>query len=352
MKDEAISTSQDDMTDNTPSPNFTGLDIPILHVNSHPAGWKPEARSSDPHKYLFDLYYANFHVTHSWLPPRNTLVRLLETEPDALEFPVAAILYIGSLYTNIDSTSLRKRAYELSSRPFSSTIWSVQALLSISIAAFGEQHNDISATIFDRAHDLACRLGLQHKSFADGEKDPVLAESSRRTYWALYIHGSLRALRENSGHSQLYSIGASTELPCEEWDYQAGEIPTPVTLEEYDRMGRSREYSSWAYFVDLMRLCGEYVVPLLNFWSETDLDSLERADSKIESWRFQLRNWRRDHVDPDGMGDMILYHALGVSYGRPEKIGRNLAQVKSGLGRDRQCGYDDDDWCTRTNLAE
>ena len=83
-----------------------------------------------------------------------------------------------------------------------------------------------------------------------------------------------------------------------------------MTLEEYDRMGRSREYSSWAYFVDLLRTCGDHVVPLLSPWSQGNLDDLERADSNIESWRFQLRNWRRDHVDSDGMGDMILYHAV------------------------------------------
>ncbi|KAJ4312779.1 hypothetical protein N0V84_009756 [Fusarium piperis] len=317
IKEKAMKAGRDEASDNTPSPNIAGSDIPAHTIQRLPGGWTHrESQNPRAVKDLFDLYYVNFHPTHSWLPPKNTLSRLIEKIPDDFKFTMAMILYVGSMYADgVDNTSLRQEAYEMASGELPETVWSVQALLSMCIAAFGEQHDNYCGLWFDRARDLALRLGLQHKSFADAEEDPVLAESYRRTYWALYTQGSLRTVREHLGHWQLYQTEATTELPCEEWEYESGDIPIPVTLEDYDKKGPSREYSSWAYFVDLTRICGQHVVPLLNVGQVASSEAMDNANLRVESWILQMPPWKKELMDPDGGVDVILYHALGIAYG-------------------------------------
>ncbi|KAF9763953.1 hypothetical protein IL306_002937, partial [Fusarium sp. DS 682] len=217
MKEEVLNTDKDDMTDSAPSLNLAGPSTSFAPT-MHPAissGINP-----------FDLYYANFHVAHSWLPPRKTLDHLYETQPDDLRFLVATVTYIGSLYLGMDdySTPLREKAYNMSQDILPLTIWSVQGLLCLSIAAIGKQHFDIGKSMFSRACKLALDLGLQDKAFADRQTDPMLAESCRRTYWGLYIHEMLLGLRQNQLCSVLYFPESilGMELPCKDWDYQAG----------------------------------------------------------------------------------------------------------------------------------
>ncbi|KAF4975863.1 hypothetical protein FZEAL_7404 [Fusarium zealandicum] len=329
MKDEAPTSDQDEASENTPSPNFTGCDITVHLTRPLPAGWiDPETRNPRPVKYLFDLYYATFHSAHSWLPPKETLGCLVQAKPREFNFIMTMILYIGSMYTdNVDSTSLRDAAYELASKP-PTTVWDVQALLCMCIAAFGEQRSDLCDNWHNTAVKRALELGLQHKDFADKEEDPVLAESYRRTYWALYTHGSLRTVREHLQHYQLYSTPATTELPCEEWEYQAGEIPIPTTLDEYNRECDSRDFSSWAYLVDLTRICGAYVVPILNIGDTALEEAVDSADHRIQSWLMRLPEWKKELIDPDGaVVDTILYHALGIAHGLRIRIQLRLKGV-------------------------
>ncbi|KAF4453475.1 hypothetical protein F53441_3860 [Fusarium austroafricanum] len=257
IKDEALMTGQDDITESTPSSSLTGFHIPTSQSTSHTLNGR-----------LFDLYYAYFHVAYSWLPPsplpsQVTLEHIWTTEPENLRFLITTVRYIGSLYLTPDtgntSQLLQEKAQEMSQEPLPPTILSVQALLSLSIAAFGQQRDKVYEPMFILARGLALSLGLQHKKFANEQPNLILAESCRRTYWGLYIHEMLLDVRGGLGPSLLYSTVSDlgTELPCEEWEYQAGNIPVPVTLKEYDLLGSSREYSSWACFIDLMLLSYE-----------------------------------------------------------------------------------------------
>ncbi|EXL89286.1 hypothetical protein FOPG_00035 [Fusarium oxysporum f. sp. conglutinans race 2 54008] len=309
MKEEALVNDQDDATESTPSPDLAGSGIPFPQMI-------PSTPCSTIHP--FDLYYANFHVTHSWLPPRKKLDDLCKTQPENLRFLVATVAYIGSLYLDkVDKTQLQQNAYQMSHDTLSPTIWSVQALLCLSITAFGRQHGNVGKIMFNKACVLASCLRLQSKEFADSETDPVIAESCRRTYWGLYTHEMLLCLRQNQLYSTLYPPGPSfvVGLPCEDWDYQAGKIPVPVTLEEYDRLGPSREYSPWAYFVDLIRIYDSHVAPFLHDCSQAARHNLKYANQRIDSWRFRINYRKKYRVGEDGMFDMILYHALVVSFG-------------------------------------
>ncbi|SPJ74881.1 uncharacterized protein FTOL_04612 [Fusarium torulosum] len=307
MKDGTLMTNQDDMSESTPSSSLAGSYISILELRAHTAG---DTRQ------LIDLYYDHFHVAHPWLPPRETLDHYWKTNQDDLQFLMATVLYIGSLYSEPrGKAALRQRAYHMSHEPLPLTVWSVQALLSLSIAAFGELHDYIP--MFNQALQLALLLGLQHKRTADGYTDPVLAESCRRTYWGLYIHESLLNIRSSPFHSLFYPLetDAGTEIPCEEWEYQARKIPAPVSLDHYDRSGTLQEYSSWAYFIGIIRIRDRYMVPFLHGWVKADHNLLGKANQHINTWRFRIIDWKLHRVDEDGMVDTILYHALVVSYG-------------------------------------
>ncbi|KPM37149.1 hypothetical protein AK830_g9423 [Neonectria ditissima] len=301
--------------DATPSPNFS---IPTKATKPLPGGWVANSRSQKPQSlnYMFDLYYAYFHDSHPWLPPKQIMFRLVEGRPDDFEFTMAMIVYIGSIYSNtVDTAQLRQRAFDIAAGPLFGTVWAVQALLCLSIAAYGEEYVHICGYFFEKSLDMALELGLHKKSFADAEDSPVLAESYRRTYWALYLHGSLRAVREHLGHFQLYCTHATTDLPCEEWEYQAGDIPIPMSIKEFNQKMSSRSHSSWAYLVDLIRISGEYVVPLLNAGIGAEAESVDSADYRIASWLSQLPHWKKELVDPNGAVDMVLYHAIGIAYG-------------------------------------
>ncbi|KAK7402790.1 hypothetical protein QQX98_011446 [Neonectria punicea] len=283
-----------------------------------PGGWvvDPEPRRTRSINYLFDLYYAYFHDSHPWLPPKQIMFRLVEGRPDDFDFMMAMILYIGSIYSiNIGSAELRQRAYDMASGPLPQSVWSVQALLCLSIATYGEGYANLPGDFFQRALEMALDLGLHNKSFADSEANPILAESYRRTYWALYLHGSLRTVRDHLGHFQLYYTPTTTDLPCEEWEYQAGCIPTPESVEEFYQITSARNHSSWAFLVDLVRISGEYVLPLLNAGSQAEAEAVDSADYRIVSWLLKLPQWKKELVDPDGVVDLILYHAIGIAHG-------------------------------------
>ncbi|KAJ4137459.1 hypothetical protein NW768_003046 [Fusarium equiseti] len=283
IKDEASMTDQDARTESTPSPNPPSIDNPF-----------------HSQKRLVDLYYANFHVAHSWLPPKLTYERILKENPIGMRFLEATVDYIGSRYSNIDSAPLWERAYQMFQDHLPLTHWSVQALLSLAVASFGEQH-DSYRYIFSRAREYALQLGLQHKSYADGQ-DGIIAESCRRTYWGLYIHEMLLGMRDTSVHQLLYLTKSNgcPELPCGEWEYQDDKFPV---------QNPRHEHSSWAYLIGLMDIHDHYVAQFLK------VDALEEMNQRITSWRLSLGDSRIDRVDDDGMVDMILYHALALSYG-------------------------------------
>lgn len=225
LKQEASAVEQRIST--PPSPEFSQFDIPVRVTGALPGGWSAAkdtgCRSSSCSSFLTDLYYTYFHDAHSWLPPREHMKKLFQTRPDDMGYLASTIAFTGSVYSGaIDTTPLRERAFTLSCHSLPATVWTVQGLLCMSIAGAGDGYIELSGTWMERAIQMALDLGLQHKSFADAEEDPVLAESYRRTYWGLYFHGSLRAVRDHLGHFMLHSISASADLPCEEWEYQAG----------------------------------------------------------------------------------------------------------------------------------
>ena len=97
--------------------------------------------------------------------------------------------YIGSLYEpDISSSELRKIALNQLDLPhLPPNGFSVLALMLTGIATHCEDDFDQGRSILDRAIYMALEIKMNSRTFANMERDPVLAESWRRTYWGLYI---------------------------------------------------------------------------------------------------------------------------------------------------------------------
>jgi hypothetical protein len=185
-----------------------------------------------------DLYFTHFHRGHPWLLPQDQIMHRIQTEP----FLTATISYIGSLFSSsIPSDELRNNAYSYVYTVLPSTTYTIQGLLCLSIAAYGEEKFECFDNLLNMATKIALDLGMQHREFANEESDSIIRESYRRTYWALYIYGALRIIRGKviDPGLDLFSVITTTELPCEEWEYQSGVSSSTSFLRELPKIGPS-----------------------------------------------------------------------------------------------------------------
>ena len=97
--------------------------------------------------------------------------------------------YIGSLYaSDISSSELHAAAMsQLDDPNLPPNGFTVQMVLLTAIAVHCNGEVDKDREILDRAIYLALDIRMNTRAFATMERDPVLAESWRRTYWGLYI---------------------------------------------------------------------------------------------------------------------------------------------------------------------
>jgi hypothetical protein len=68
--------------------------------------------------------------------------------------------------------------------------FTVQVLLLTAIIIHSEDHFEQARMLLDKAIFLALKLRMNSRTFANMERDPVLAESWRRTWWFLYVTDS------------------------------------------------------------------------------------------------------------------------------------------------------------------
>jgi len=178
---------------------------------------------------LLTHYYTYFHISHPCVLPRWSLEARLTTEPAISNFLLPVLLYIGSIFTHsIDSTPLANAAARTIQTGWTDhetpNAYFIQALMLYSIATYWCNEQEKGRQLLDEAISGAFKLGMHQKDFASrhGSGDPVLEESWRRTWWQIHvtdvhISGSTHSYQ---GSSVKYPI--TTELPCEEDEYEAG----------------------------------------------------------------------------------------------------------------------------------
>ena len=103
--------------------------------------------------------------------------------------------YIGSLYAqDLSSSDYKDIVYnQLSILGMPPNGFTVQALLLTAIAMHAEDEMERARIILDRAICMALEIRMNSRTFANMERDPVLAESWRRTYWGLYVTDAMFA---------------------------------------------------------------------------------------------------------------------------------------------------------------
>jgi hypothetical protein len=58
-------------------------------------------------------------------------------------------------------------------------------------------------------------------AYSHGEVDPVIQESWRRTWWQLYLSDAHYAAIRQEFTFSAYGVDVTTELPCDEGDYNS-----------------------------------------------------------------------------------------------------------------------------------
>jgi len=212
-----------------PLTQMSTFHVPIRFVDNMPAGWSlaakisPNSSPSTATALLLDQFYVSSFGCQPWVLPKQQMMARIATAPNELHFLISVMTYLGSLHEEtISPDELRESAFSQACGPLPMTAQSVQGLAILSTAALGEDKPDLCAGWLDTAIQIALDIGMQHKSFAEAEVDPVAAESYRRTYWALYMLDCHRALRDNQPTFSMRGLPATTEIPCDEWEYQSG----------------------------------------------------------------------------------------------------------------------------------
>ncbi|PVH97903.1 hypothetical protein DM02DRAFT_643881 [Periconia macrospinosa] len=285
--------------------------------------------------HLLTQYYTYFHNAHSCVLPRWSLEAHTSIEPAVSEYLIPVLLYIGSIFVHcVDSKPLAEaaaRAIEAGrGHQGLPSPYFAQALMLYSIPVYWSNETLKGRKLLDEAIHTAFALGMHRKGFAAqyGLGDPVLEESWRRTWWQMHItdvhvSGSMHTFE---GLSSKYPI--TTELPCEESQYESGDIPTPNSLQQYE----NREFSDLEFssFAQLIGFTQGITRVLLNA-SLDDIGGAQtlcaNADTMMTAWCSLLPPSKKSLLGENGSVDEVLFKAMIVMQTCVVELHRRLSSL-------------------------
>ncbi|KAF2969642.1 hypothetical protein GQX73_g3904 [Xylaria multiplex] len=269
--------------------------------NSLSDGWTaPSPVDANRHESLAGAFFDHFHLGHPILPPKKYFFKYVESDPNLHHFLLSVVDYCGALYTrHARLNDLREATYAAACGPLPFTVQSVQGLHLLAIIAFGESKFSHHVGFGNRSCKMAIELGMHRKSFADRTPDPVWAESCRRTWWYIKFQGMIRHVNEADPITAIPEVESDVDIPySEEWQYQSGEIPLPISLSQYEReinLGRS-EFPSLAFQIEICRiqadialLCNEAGIE-----DEKRTEKIDQADSRLCDFLRRVPRWKMD----------------------------------------------------------
>ncbi|KAL7808791.1 hypothetical protein V8C44DRAFT_366608 [Trichoderma aethiopicum] len=282
---------------------------------------------------FIDAYYSCFHRYHPCAPPRRFLERYLHDpiRQDELRPLVCVMRFVGGIYLSSHQPSLRPRCRELEDiaasaiarvAPTAINFFMVPCHAIFSACMYWRGHTARSRHHMDTAIQLALDFGMHRREFAvdHGDGDPVLEECWRRTWWQVYIIDAYYAAIKRNADFATFHVDATTDLPCEEDEYERGEIPRPKTLEEFESREFSSEdtvFSSFAYLVGGVRGMASAMARVLDLPASNASESggpspkvLESVDSITEGWLLLLPESKRDIFSADGQVDELIFQAM------------------------------------------
>uniref|UniRef100_A0A8H7K7W3 Zn(2)-C6 fungal-type domain-containing protein n=2 Tax=Bionectria ochroleuca TaxID=29856 RepID=A0A8H7K7W3_BIOOC len=298
-----------------PTPLDQGLSPhPAQLVRVNDTGFKLTNESSALSDRYLNSYYQNFHASHPFTLPKKYLFQF--TNFAALEPLLCAIRWVGSLYVDrvFSRGQLLEEAYRKINDPNTPQDGLlVQAMLVLIVGLDGTRQLEAAKKLLADAGALAVKIGLNSHQFAiaHGRDNAVVQESWRRTWWDLYVVDGMIAGVHRATNFALFDVQADVQLPCEEWEYQSGVIPTPKSLadlESYDFSDSDLDgFSSFSYRILCARnlgrffRCGPIVGP--------DDPNLSRMEALLTHWRLNLPNSKKDPVAIDGTIDEMMFQA-------------------------------------------
>ena len=136
--------------------------------------------------------HSYFHKSHPFVLPQYYFLARLDSDPESLKFLSSIMQWIGSLFVEeVTSIELRETALnQLDLMVLPPNGFTVQTILLAAVAVHCEDEKDFARALLDRAIFLALEIRMNSREFANMERDPVLAESWRRTWWGLYVMDS------------------------------------------------------------------------------------------------------------------------------------------------------------------
>ncbi|KAJ5819856.1 hypothetical protein N7474_005447 [Penicillium riverlandense] len=299
---------------------------------------------------LIDSYYKNFHKFHPLLLPKKHLAihyRVPSKQP-TLKPLIAIVRFIGNIYSAGDwSIPLKDYADACFSQAEPTDPTMVQCRLLSSVAHFWYDHKIDAIQEMNTAFQLAVDLQMFRKEFAakHGSGDAVLMECWRRTWWTLsivdaYYAGTLKTMR-----FRVLDFEATVELPCEESDYELGEIPEPKTLQEFDHREFTSDittFSSFAYLIGAVRCIALAISTAPQVANKQDsMHILQTADSILNGWLLLLPTDRKQIMTKTGEIDELMFqahlliHVATIGLHRPlSDLKYNLVEGVSGCARE------------------
>ncbi|KAE8374898.1 hypothetical protein BDV26DRAFT_268997 [Aspergillus bertholletiae] len=280
---------------------------------------------------LLDLYYEYFHRSHPFILPRPALLAKQATEWPSLRVLLTVMQHIGSFY----GKSFSRRDI-LTDLPTSEVVdgFVVQTTLLMALVKSMCAERTASEALLAKAIEQARLIGMHTKAFADvaAEKDPVLAESWRRTWWMLYVTDLNFSVIRYDFITSIHDADYDTDLPCDDLNYFSMIVPrTAPSLSDY----RNREYalettqfSSFAYLIDATRI---FVCSLR---MATQYESLCKAEllcgdleAAIVGWFVMLPPDKWELAAEPALLDQLIFQAHMMMYTALAYIHRPLSNL-------------------------
>lgn len=270
---------------------------------------------------LLELFYENCWPAMPIVLPYHHLQQRRMNENNGLEGLLLVLKYIGSIYAPWTPSEpyLTAAIHALDSPSLTHTPFAVQALMLLGITQYHMNMKQEGQKRHDLAVSIAIALRMNEKEFAHGygESNPVLEESWRRTYYMLYVTDQNFAIMSNSLVYTLATISNYVDLPCDDEYYEAGQIPSVVSWQDYeDREFAEVEivFSSIVYLYDMARIVSNVITAYLQTGNLGEAMS-DPFDTKLAVWTSLLPACKRDSLRQHGRGlDEVMFtaHMIGL----------------------------------------
>jgi hypothetical protein len=280
-------------------------------------------------------FFHYFYNSHPFCLPEPRLLEVFEERhAPLLEY---AVQFIGSSYIPAVPTAMYKEALDrhINNGNYPRDAWTVQALLIFAIGLHA--HNEVprAAQIFAIAQNLTLEIGLNRMEYAliNGENDPQLEESWRRTWWSMFTANGMMTAVNSGVQFRLKDVVTDVPLPCENTQYFSGQIPYPSTLSDYDDsafLPSLATFSSFTYLIDAIRILGK-VFECARLESTFEYHAVDVVDQYLCNWRLHLPASKTEIVANDGFVDEVLFQAHMVNAGATIMLHRPRSNL--GFGR-------------------